>query len=65
MILTCAVNGEDEEEQARDQVPQEGDHAAGDTFRDRVDRLDEELEEYGHAAVDEDAHQDAGGVQDG
>lgn len=63
--LTCAVKGEEDEEQAGDQVPQESDHAAGDAFRDRVHRLDDELEEYGHAAVDENAHQDAGGVQDG
>lgn len=63
--LTCAVKGEEEEEQTGDQVPQESDHSAGDAFRDRVHRLDEELEEYRHAAVDENAHQDAGRVQDG
>lgn len=63
--LTCRVKGEEEEEQAGEQVPQEGDHSAGDAFRNRVHRLDEKLEEDWHAAVDEDAHQDAGSVQDG
>lgn len=63
--LTFTVKGEEEEEQAGEQVPQEGDHSAGDAFRNRVHRLDEELEEDWHTAVDEDAHQDAGGVQDG
>lgn len=64
-MFTCAVNGEDEEEHAGDQVPQESDHAAGDAFGDGVHRFDEELEEDRHAAVDENAHQDAGGVEDG
>ncbi len=63
--LTCTVKGEEEEEQTGDQVPQESDHSTGDAFRDRVHCLDEELEEYRHAAVDENTHQDAGGVQDG
>lgn len=64
-FFTCAVNGEEEEEKAGDQVPQESDHAAGDALRDGVHRLDEELEEDRHAAVDENAHQNAGGVEDG
>lgn len=63
--VTCAVKGEEEEEQAGDQVPQESDHATGDAFRDGVHRFDEKLKEDGHAAVDENAHQNAGGVQDG
>lgn len=63
--LTCTVKGEEEEEQAGDQVPQESDHSTGDAFRDWVHCLDEELEEYWHAAVNENAHQDAGSVQDG
>lgn len=61
----CTVKGEEEEQQAGDQVPEEGDQSAGDAFRDRVHSLDEELEEYWHAAVNENAHQDAGSVQDG
>lgn len=63
--LTCAVESEEEEEQTGDQVPQEGDHTAGDAFRDGVHRLDEKLKEDWNAAVDENAHQDAGGVEDG
>lgn len=63
--FTCAVNGEETEEQAGDQVPQERDHATGDAFRDGVHRFNDKLKEYRHAAVDENAHQDAGGVQDG
>lgn len=63
--LTFGVNGEEEEKQAGDQVPQESDDSTGDAFRDRVNRLDEELEEYRHAAVYKDANQDAGSVQDG
>ncbi len=63
--LTFAVKGEEEEEQSSDQVPQESDHSTGDAFRDRVHCLDKELEEYWHTAVNENAHQDAGSVQDG
>ena len=63
--LTFTVKGEKEQEQAGDQVPQEGDHTTGDAFRDWVHSLNEELEEYWHAAVDENANQDAGSVQDG
>ena len=63
--LTFKVKSEEEEEQASDQVPKESDHSAGDAFRDWVHRLNEELEEYWHAAVDKYAHQDAGSVQDG
>lgn len=65
LYLTCTVEGEEEEEQAGDQVAQESDYPAGDTFRDRVHGLDEELKEYGHTAVDKNAHQDTGSVQDG
>lgn len=65
MCLTFTVKGEEEEEQTGEQVPQESDHSTRDAFRDRVHGLDEEFEEYWHAAVDEDAHQDAGSVQDG
>lgn len=63
--LTFTVKGEKEKEQACDQVPQESDHSTGDAFRDWVHCLDEELEEYRHAAVDKNAHQDARSVQDG
>lgn len=63
--LTCTVKGEEEEKQTGDQAPQESDNSTRDAFRDRVHRLDEELEEYWHAAVNENAHQDAGSVQDG
>ena len=63
--LTCAGEGEEEEQQAHDKVTQEGYHAARDALGNRVHRLDEELEKHGHAAVEEDAHQDAGGVQGG
>lgn len=63
--LTGAVKGEEEQEEAGEQVLQESDNPAGDAFRDRVHCLDEELEEDWHAAVDEDAHQNAGSVQDG
>lgn len=63
--LTCTVKGEEEEEQTGDQVPQESDHSTGDAFRNWVHSLDEELKEYRHAAVNENAHQDAGSVQDG
>lgn len=65
MCLTCTVKGEEEEEKAGDQVPQESDQSTRDAFRDRVNRLDEELEEYRYAAVNENAHQDAGSVEDG
>lgn len=63
--LTCTVECEEEEEQPGDQVAQEGDDPASDAFRDRVHSLNEELKEYWHAAVDKNAHQDAGSVQDG
>lgn len=59
------MKGEEDEEEARDEVPQESDHSTGDAFRDRVHSLDEKLEEYWHTAVKEDAHQNAGSVQDG
>lgn len=55
----CAVKGEEEEQQAAEQVGEEGDHSAGDAFRNGVHGLDEELKEYRHAAVHENAHQDA------
>lgn len=63
--LTCTVKSEKEEEETGDQVPQESDYSTGDAFRDRVHGFDEEFEEYWHAAVNENAHQDAGSVQDG
>lgn len=63
--LTFTVKGEEEQEQTGDQIPQESDHSTGDAFRDRVYCLDGELEEYWHAAVNENAHQYAGSVQDG
>lgn len=63
--LTCTVKCEEEEEQASDQVPQESDHSAGDAFGNWVHCLDEKLKEYWHTAVNENAHQNAGSVQDG
>lgn len=60
-----AVKCEKEEEETSDQVPQESDHSTGDAFRDWVHCLDEEFEEYWHTAVNENANQDAGSVQDG
>lgn len=63
--LTCAVKGEEEEEQTSGQVSQEGDNPTGDAFRDWVHGLNEELKEYWHAAVDKNTNQDAGSVQDG
>lgn len=63
--LTCAVKGEEEEEQACNKVPQESHNSTGDAFGDRVHRLDEKLEEYWHTAVNKNANQDAGSVQDG
>lgn len=63
--LTCTVKCEKEQEQTSDQVPQECHYSTSEAFRDRIDRLNEEFKEYWHAAVDEDAHQDAGGIQDG
>ena len=62
---TCAVEREEEEEQTGDQVAEEGHHSTGDALGHRVHSLDEELKEDGHTAVDEDAHQDAGGVERG
>lgn len=61
---TFTVKGEEEEEQARDEVTQESDDSTGDAFRDRVHRLNEQLEEYRNAAVNKNADQDAGSVQD-
>lgn len=63
--LTFAVKCEKEEEQSSDQVPQESDHSTSDAFRNWIDCLDEELKEYWHTAVDKNAHQDAGSIQDG
>lgn len=61
----CAVKSEKEEKKAGDQIPQEGDDSAGDAFRNRVHGFYEELKEYWHTAVDKDAYQDAGCVEDG
>lgn len=61
---TFTVKGEEEEEQARDEVTQESDDSTGDAFRDRVHRLNEQLEEYRNTAVNKNANQDAGSVQD-
>lgn len=63
--LTSTIECEEEEEQASDQVAQESDRSTGDALRDWVHSLNEELKEYRHTAVDEDAHQDAGSVQYG
>lgn len=65
LSLTFTVKGEKKEEQSSEQVPQKSDHSASDAFRNWIDCLDEELEEYWHTAVDKNAHQDAGGIQDG
>ena len=64
-VDTCEVEGEEEEEEAREEVAEEGDHSAGDALGHWVDRLDEELEEDGYAAVDEDTKQDTGRVERG
>lgn len=64
-IPTCAVKGEEEEEQPSEQVSQKSDHSTSDAFRDRVYCLNEELEEYWHTAVYKDASKDAWSVEDG
>lgn len=54
--FTCAVKGEEEEEQASGQVSQESDDPTGDAFRDRVHGLNEELKEYRDTAVDKNSN---------
>lgn len=60
---TCDVEGEEKEKQAREEIAEEGDHPTGDALWNGVNCLNEKLKEDGNAAVDEDAHQDTGGIQ--
>lgn len=62
---TCKVKGEAKQQKSSEEVAEEGDHSAGDALRNRVNRLNEQLQEDGHTTVDEDTHQDAGGVESG
>lgn len=65
IYVTCEVEGEKEKKQASEEIAEEGDHTAGDALWHRVNRLNEKLEEDGNATVDEDAHQDTGGIKCG
>lgn len=59
------MEGEKEKEQACEEIAEEGDDTAGNALWHRVNRLNEKLEEDGNTAVDEDAHQDTGGIKCG
>lgn len=61
----CKVKGEEKQHKSSEEVAEEGDHSTGDALRYRVNRLNEQLQEDGHTTVDEDTHQDAGGVESG
>lgn len=62
---TCEVKCEAKQQKSSEEIAEESDHSAGDALGYRVNRLNKQLQEDGHTAVDEDANQDAGGVQCG
>lgn len=63
--ITCEVECKTKQQKSSEEVAEESDHSAGDALGHRVNRLDEQLQENGHAAVDEDTHQDTRGVESG